>query len=368
MPSVQKDKGVTLVEVQKPSVLDSTSWAPSPTHVELTPEQYVSVYSDRQWEEFVLEYATTLASYEKVLRSGGANDHGVDIAAFASESGFGGPWDCYQCKHYVGSLTPGDAYPEVLKIVLGVLDGHFSWPRNYYFVAPKGYTNTLSGALNLPGQLQKEIRTALTKDKSTLVKRLGNHSLEEVLEFIDDADFSGFGAIELHQLVDAHRATRWHAARFGVALPDRPAAQIPAVEESEIRQRYVTQLLDAYTERHGQALTPITAPHDSKVGSHFQRQRIAFYTAESLRVFARESVPEKTFEELQDEILDGVIEVHDSHAGDALEKLTAVTTKAHQLSITSNGLLPKVGMRDRTGICHQLVNDWRISWYDATTE
>ncbi|MDN6147767.1 MAG: hypothetical protein L0I94_02880 [Yaniella sp.] len=368
MPSGQNDTGIELVDVRKPTVLDSTSWAPSPAQVELTPEQYVSVYSDRQWEEFVLECATTLASYEKVMRSGGANDHGVDIAAFASGSGFDGPWDCYQCKHYAGSLTPGDAYPEVLKIVLGVLDGHFSWPRKYYFVAPKGYTTTLAGALNSPRKLRREMRTALTKDKSTLVKRLGDHSLEEVLAFIDGADFSGFGSIELHQLVDAHRVTRWHAARFGVALPDREAPQIPATKESEVSQRYVTQLLDAYTERHGQMLTPVTAPQDSKVGSHYQRQRIAFYTAESLRVFARESVPEKTFEELQEEILDGVIEVHDSHSGGALEKLTAVTTKAHQLSITSNGLLPRVGMRDRTGICHQLVNDWKMSWCDATAE
>ena len=45
-----------------------------------------------------------------------------------------------------------------------------------------------------------------------------------------------------------------------------------------------------------------------KLKDHFRRQREAFYEAESLRVFARDSVPPGTFESLLDDIHDGVID------------------------------------------------------------
>ena len=348
-----------------PSLLDAESWVLAPTHTSLTPEQLVSVYSDAQWEEFVLEWATTLSSYKKVMRSGGANDHGVDVAAFVTAAGFFDDWDCYQCKHYAAPLLPGDAYPEILKIILGTLDGHYLWPRSYRFVAPKGYGTTLATILNAPTKIAAALRAELTKPKSTLVKKIGGHALSDVLAFIDRADFTGFGSIELHELVSAHTSTRWHAARFGVPLPDRTAPQVPELGPEDDEQRYVSQLLDSYRERHNAVFTPKSAAQDVNVGAHFLRHRVAFYSAESLRVFARESVPENTFVALQQEIFDGVIDVHDNHKGDGLDKLTSVTQSASQLAITANGLLPRVTVRDRTGICHQLVNDEKLTWCDA---
>lgn len=360
--------GLELVEVPPPTLLDAEVWAPTTTHLTLTPEQLVSIYSDTQWEEFVLEWATTLTSYTKVMRNGGANDHGVDVAGFVTTKGFAGEWDSYQCKHYASQLLPSDAYPEILKIVLGTMSGHYTWPRKYRFVAPKGYGTTLAGILNSPLKLRDELKKALTKDKSTLVKQLGKTSLTDVLAFLDVADFSGFGSIELHDLVTDHQATRWHAARFGVPLPARTGLQIPAVGEHEIDQRYVVKLLAAYSERHGEPFTPLEAAEHEKVGSHYLRQRVAFYSAESLRVFARDSVPDGTFEALQEEIFDGIIDVHDSCQGDGLDRLLQVSQSANQLSITANGLLPVLKTRDRTGVCHQLANDDRLTWCHADPE
>lgn len=368
MSAIDNDTGVTLISLKMPTLLDAETWAPTPTQVSLTPEQRVSIYSDKQWEEFVLEWATTLTSYEKVMRNGGANDHGVDVAAFTTVAGFDDAWDCYQCKHYAGALVPSDAYPEILKIILGTMNGHYIWPRKYFFVAPKGYGTTLAGVLNAPSKIASSLKKELTKDKSVLGRGLGSRSLSEVLGFIDNADFSGFGAIELHDLVSAHQATRWHAARFDVPLPNRETPRIPEVAAAEEHQRYVSQLLDAYEERHGEAFTPHSAESHPTVGRHFLRYRVNFYTAESLRIFARDSVPENTFESLQNEIFDGVIDVHDAHDGGRLSKLLSVTEAANKLAITANGLLPRVTIRDRTGICHQLVNEHKLSWSDETTE
>lgn len=356
---------IRLVDVPPPTLLDAEIWAPAPTHVTLTPEQTVSIYSDTQWEEFVLEWATTLTSYKKVMRNGGANDHGVDVAGFLTDRGFAGEWDSYQCKHYARQLLPSDAYPEILKIILGTMAGHYTWPRHYRFVAPKGYGTTLAGILNSPLKLRDEIKKALTKEKSALAKQLGTVSLANVLTFLEAADFSGFGSIELHELVTAHGCTRWHAARFGIPLPARTGPDVPEVGQQEADQRYVAKLLEAYSERHGEPFTPLTAASHELVGSHYLRQRVAFYSAESLRLFARDSVPDGTFEALQDEIFDGIIDVHDSCSGDGLDRLLLVTQSAHQLSITANGLLPVVKTRDRTGVCHQLADNDRLSWRHA---
>ena len=211
--------GVELIQLPAPTQLDAEAWVTTPTHVTLTPEQHVSIYGDTQWEEFVLEWATTLTAYKKVMRNGGANDHGVDVAGFLTAGGFGGEWDCYQCKHYATALLPGDAYPEILKIVLGAMSKYYTWPRKYRFVAPKGYGTTLAGLLNSPPKLRGAMKTALTKKNSALAKKLGSHSMDAVLAFLDEADFSGFGSIELHELVTDHQRTRWHSARFGVPLP-----------------------------------------------------------------------------------------------------------------------------------------------------
>jgi len=95
---------------------------------------------------------------------------------------------------------------------------------------------------------------------------------------------------------------------------------------------------------------------------HFGRQREAFYHAESLRVFARDTVPEGTFESLQDEIHSGVIDICDANHADGYERVKEVTQAARELQLTSNALLTRAKTKDRDGICHQLANEDRLLW------
>jgi hypothetical protein len=358
---------VDLELIGAPTVLDGEAWTPVATHLSLSPEKRLSLYDDRQWEEFVLEWATTL-DYAQVMRSGGAHDHGVDVAGFVTAAGFDGPWDCFQCKHYGKPLLPSDAYPEILKIVMGTMSGHYTWPRQYRFAAPNGLGTTLAGAIHSPTKLKSGLEKALTKDKSVLAGHLGQHSLEAVLSFVEAADFSVFGTVELHELVEQHARTRWHAARFGVELPARPAAPALSPDSTEEEQRYIAKLLSAYAERHGGTFTAQDASVHEEVAPHYVRQRVAFYSAEALRLFARDSVPEGTFAALQQDVFDGVIDVHDSEHNDGLQRLVEVTKAAQGLAITANGLLPVVAVRDRTGICHQLANDDKLSWCHAAAQ
>lgn len=363
------DDGVTLVELSQPTALDQGSGigaGPS----ELSPAKRIRLYSDVEWEEFVLEWATSITpSYHQVMRSGGANDHGVDVAGFGSAAGFDGEWDCYQCKHYGRALLPSDAYPEILKVVCGAMTNQYTWPRKYRFAAPNGYGTSLANVLHSPTNLKADLVKELTKAKSVLAKQIGAINVDEIVSFVNAADFSVFGTLELHELVEAHAGTRWHSQRFGLPLPERPDVPFPTPFPTADEQRYIEQLMRVYNERYPeQGIMPSTAAHHDKSARHYVRQREAFYSAEALRVFARDSVPAGTFGSFQDEVFDGVVDAHDQNYADGMDRLYAVARAARELAMTKNQLLPVVTMRDRTGVCHQLANEDRLTWCHATAK
>ena len=135
------------------------------------------------------------------------------------------------------------------------------------------------------------------------------------------------------------------------------------MEIASAESRYVGQLLDAYADHTKESVPDIDALKGwPKLSEHFGRQRVAFYHAESLRVFARDSVPPGTFESLQDDIHAGVIYTHDAHHTDGYERVRAVTKAARDMQITSNPLIACSKPQDRDGICHQLANEDRLKW------
>ena len=97
---------------------------------------------------------------------------------------------------------------------------------------------------------------------------------------------------------------------------------------------------------------------------HFARQRESFYFAESLRTFARDSVPLGTFEDLQNDMFDGVIDTAESEHEHGLIKLKSVLNDSKSVPLDSNGLFETIRVKDRYGICHQLANDNKLKWVE----
>ena len=119
----------------------------------------VRTFSPEEWEEFIEEWATSLnGSYKKVRRFGAAGDLGVDIAGFASDAGFRGDWDNYQCKRYDHSLRPGDIWVEIGKIIYYTYLDEYSWPRKHYFVCSQGIGPSLEKLLNDPERLKNQTK------------------------------------------------------------------------------------------------------------------------------------------------------------------------------------------------------------------
>lgn len=332
----------------------------------IPPQQQLLLYSPDQWEDFVQEWAhyCLKKQYSQVQRFTGSGDRGVDIAGFTDDKKLQGVWDNYQCKHYDNALRPTNVWVEIGKIVWYSYQKAYTPPRRYYFVAPKGAGTSLTALLADAAKLREELIINWEKYVQKAITKTQEIPLDtSLLAYVNAFDFSIFDSKTTLQLVEDHRESPVHTARFGGGLKPRPeAAKPPAVIATE-ESRYVTQLLDAYTEHLGKPVaSPDVLSATPKLKDHFQRQREAFYHAEALRLFARDSVPVGIFESLQDDIYDGVVDVHDAGHLDGYARVCAVTKAARELQITANALISCVKPKDRDGICHQLANEDRLKW------
>ncbi|POA96888.1 hypothetical protein C2134_20300 [Chromobacterium sinusclupearum] len=341
----------------------------SPVHVHsgvpIPKVMRVRVFSPEDWEEFIQEWASSLKTqYDKVRRFGGSGDLGVDIAGFCTDQGFRGAWENYQCKRYDHPLRPSDIWVEIGKIIYYSHIGEYVSPQKHYFVCPQDIGTSLEKLLNTPSELKKKM--AENWDKHCLA---GITSTTEVpltgalLSYFDTFDFSVFSSKSLVELIEGHSKTGFHAVRFGGGLPPRPDPEFPPETPAEIESRYIRRLLDAYGEHLGVSmLDPDALNAHTPLKRDYLRQRERFYHAESLRNFARDTVPEGTFGALQEEIFYGVIDVCESSHVNGFERMKATVAQASSVAATSNPLASAVKTQDRQGICHQLANDDRLIW------
>lgn len=355
---------VVLSDMPAPKVIDVPVRLDGPP---VPPQGRIQLYSDDEWEDFIREWATGLGvGYVQVKRFGGSGDKGADVAAFRSDQGLEGPWDCFQGKHYAKALNFSDTAPEMLKVFLAVHRGHYRMPDSYQFLAPKGCGTQLNRLLSLPTTLKQKFLDQLVAGHA-LVKDVGADELAAVQALAEATDFSMFKSVELLDALEVHRGTPYHAARFATALKARPVCDPPPADIAEHETRYVEQLLAVYAERHPDHEFDIhTLAGDDKMGRHFRRQRVSFYKAESLRVYARDSVPPGTFEKLQDDIHSGVIETAEADHPSGFARLTSVLSQVGQLDLNRHTLITRSDNDDRKGICHQLANSDRLTWVEPS--
>jgi hypothetical protein len=353
-------------ELPKPSQTPVTVVAPMmampPT---LTPKQILVHHSADEWEEFIYEWVSALkeADYVDVVRMGGSNDRGADIAAFLTMSKTDGPWHCFQCKHYDKAISGTVAYPEILKIHSAVAERQYKvLPERYVFVAPK-VGGSFIQLLAKPSTLRTAFFEWADKNATKLAQEYGEAPLKRALHLAGQSDFSRFEAGNLDRILEQHSTTPHHVRRFGTRLPDRPAVPAAPADHAPEETRYVQQLLDVYHEKWGcSPNAPDEARAHHKAGPNLQRQREAFYCAEQLRMFARDSVPEGTFESLQSDVYSGVSEVEEDDFPTGYARMKAVLAAARDMQLGSNVLIHYVKPEDRKGICHQLANEDRLTW------
>jgi len=319
----------------------------------------MKLFSPDDWEAFVLEWADSWKlEYELVEKCGGAGDMGRDVIATVTE---GDPdvWDNYQCKHYEHPLRPGDIWLELGKAVYYSHKDEFAFPRKYRFVAPQGVGTTLIKLFKKPDDLKARLieewdrhcRNGITSTREVILEG-------DLRDYLNALDFSVIGYIPAQRLVDEHRRTRWHVARFGGGLPQRPQAPAPPDQPADNEVVYLGKLFAAYADHQEHPV----ASADDLAGAidllrHYSRSRKEFYSAESLRGFSRDTLPPGSYEALQEEVLAGIQDILAGSHDDGYQRVLAVVQAARQIQLTRHALVPRLDVRDRGGICHQLAND-----------
>ncbi|MCK5662330.1 MAG: hypothetical protein KAI17_02540 [Thiotrichaceae bacterium] len=329
------------------------------------PQQQILLYSSDEWEAFIEEWVHyQKTKYNKVVRFAGANDMGVDVAAFVDEKGLDGVWDNYQCKHYKDPLTPKTGITEIGKIIWHVYMKHITCPRKYFFLAPKDCGMALKKLLLNKNDLKSKFIEKWDDwcSKSITTKEIISLESEFSL-FVDVFDFEIFAFKTALEAIDEHRTTPYFLGRFGGGLPDRPEVSKPPETPVTSESRYIQQLFEAYGDHKSLSVKIIENLKPwPDLEEHYHRQREFFYHAESLRNFARDTVPPGTYDELKGEVYAGVADLESLNHPDAFARLNAVTQAAAQLSLSANGLITVVKIQDKRGICHQLANEDRLHW------
>ncbi len=328
------------------------------------PAHRVYFYSSTDWEEFIKEWALGLDdNYDQVKRLGGSGDEGIDVAGFKTTQQLEGPWDCFQGKHYADPIAPADAWPEMLKVFLHVCAGDYVLPDTYRFLAPKGCSTTLNRLLSKPSKLKKRFLEAVGDDKP-LADGVAPEVLDSIRALAVSTDFAMFKSVELHEALDTHRNTPYYVARFGTdALPAPSPFPDPPDALGDHEVTYVSELRRVYAEHSDDEMEDLDAVGAHPVfGEHFKRQRYSFYAAESIRMDARDAVPDGTFERLQDDVHAGVVETAEAQHESGMTRLTAVLEHSTAIDLSSHPLVAWASPQARKGMCHQLANDERLTW------
>lgn len=333
------------------------------TGLPIPPIERIRIFSDSQWEDFVLEWADSLRDqYGTVERCGGAGDMGRDIIAFDKTDP--ARWDNYQCKHYKAGLTPGDVWVELGKLVYYTYTREYTYPRKYFFVAPQGAGTKLSNLLRKADKLKAQLIDNWDKHCKHGITSTTVVELDTPLRvYLDGLDFSIFEAVPPLRIIDQHAKTRWYATRFGGGLPARPRMTAPPPTVGAHEVTYVRSLLDAYGDHLKCTVAQVAdlSTHDD-VREHFNDARLEFYSAEALRAFSRDTLPPGAFEDLQNELHGGIKDEIRGEHSDGYRRVLSVVKTARLLPITDHALKERLSTLDRGGICHQLANDGKVKW------
>jgi hypothetical protein len=335
------------------------------TGIPIPKTRRIELFSPDEWEEFSEEWASSLEhDYFKVVRFAGSGDKGLDVVGFISNQTFQGGWDNYQCKHYDHPLRPSDIYIEIGKIIFYSYSDEYLPPRKHYFVGSKGIGTSLARLLADPERLKNEVQENWAQNcEKGISSNFTVPLIENLKEYFDSFDFSIFSSKTAVELINGHSKTPFHSVRFGGGVPIRPEPEKPPSKISPSESRYIQQIFKAYTDHIGEPIENISSLNNkSDLKSDFLRQRERFYHAESLRNFARDTVPEGTFETLQEDIYQGVVDICESEYNDGLARMRATLSQSVKLPVTFSPLSSVTKNQDKQGICHQLVNIKKLIW------
>ena len=143
-----------------------------------------------------------------------------------------------------------------------------------------------------------------------------------------------------------------------------------STENKDMNIPYIHALYEVYGEKEHKSVSSIEMC--PKYKNHFSRQQKAYFDAEAVQRSSRDSYKsEEPFDELKDEMYDGIIEAYDSDYCCGYDRLQGVLNQASQVQFDVSVLCHEtewISQSVKKGICHHLVNDDKIKSWVITHE
>jgi hypothetical protein len=328
----------------------------------------LSTFTDTEFERFIWEWVNGYLTqrYVEVQARGGAGDKGRDVIGWLEDSTTQPRrWDLYQCKQYDSKLAPSDFMVELGKLCYYTHKGDYTVPQHYFIVTPLGIGNSLQDLIDDPAAMKARLIEKWDDwCKDDITKKEAVPLEGSLAKWVNEFNFSVVGTVPPPTLIEQHGKTKYHLAVFGSAFRPRPAIMAPPTSIADNELVYVQRAFEAFADH---LKTPVASQKDFEVHDYlkttFDHARECFYSAESLKEFSRDNLPDdKEYTNLCNQMLQGIRPTLNRLHTDGYEKLVDTTEKAVSVSITSNILTAEMEPSDRVGICHQLANDGAVRW------
>lgn len=332
------------------------------------PVKRLNFFGEDEFESFTLQWVDGYLSkeYYQVQWRGGAGDKGRDILAWIDPPNESPrKWDNYQCKHYKDPLTPTDFWLELGKLCYYTFNKNFTVPQKYYIVSPHGIGTSLQDLVDAPDKLCKGLVDNWTKYcEQKITSKAPVKLTGEFKNYVEAFDFSIITPLLPHELIRQHSQTKYHAFVFGSQLKPRPNPPEPPSVIAQNEVNYVQHMYDAFAEHLKYPIHDRTSfSHNEYLMRAFDHAREGFYSAESLKEFARDNLPNEIyFLDLMTQFLDGLQVVIYSPHDDGYYRMVAAHDLAQKIQVDANALRDTLRPRDRVGICHQLANENKLKW------
>ncbi|OPD38849.1 hypothetical protein AL714_00335 [Clostridium botulinum] len=317
--------------------------------------------------EWASGYLAQLEHYKNVAQIGGSKDSGRDIVAYVDDNLQ--EFDIFQCKRYKEPLSPSVYMNEFGKLCYYTMIGKYNKPRKYFIVASNGIGQDLRELIEHPKNINKQLMNTWKKycePKKKIISD-GLPLSDELKEHILKFDFSIVSEVSPQTLLEQFAKTTWYKYHFGGGLKQRPRVKKPqeALSKEEIKMEYVHQLLQVYSNHENTEIKDVERLRSKKkLHNHFKRQRECFHNARALERFTRdELINDDLYDDLKNQVYHGIITACEADYDDDLKRVNETVSRSQVLPIKT-AELGDINILEKSGICHDLVNDGEMSWID----
>ncbi len=330
----------------------------------LTYRDDILLLSPKGLERFVHRWvATRLVDYVDHHEFGDASDMGRDVGGFVTSARHEGEWDNFQCKMLAKPLDALIMFEEIGKILHFASEGHFTVPRKYVFVAPKGFNRGAEDLLHNPERFRSTMLTEWDMRCSRKIRRNGDRvpMTPELECIIRSFDFGSIEGWDVDKMLALPAMNLVLADAFGDDPGEAPKGTVPSTVADE-EAVYIGQLVSIYSGHSGQPFADVKeVMNHPEHGMHLAMQRRRYYDADAFRRHFRDSLNPKHLQVFNEEVQAGVFETYVSTVG--FERLTRVMERAGMIEVTGIfGRHRRASIQVRQGTCHHLANEGVMPW------